>query len=306
IRFGKNLLKYNITSDSTEITSCYGDDHSNVKVFNELLKGVDSLKIKLHAEDSIGNTLDSSLYVKFNTKKDIQIEKFSMSLVENSVTANKGELKITLLFNKPIKEINFDSLLYVRDSIQIFKFTKEDLDWKQEENILSIKKTIDKKLFIKKEENDQSKEAKKPAPDSKPKKIIENQLLIGKGVFISIDNDSSQRKKEQVKVLREEDTGILLTSVKTDQKNYITQILTKDFKVLEYTTSKSESRFENLIPSSYQLKLVIDKNGNSIWDPGNFFKKEEPEPSIFYTTEKKDQIINLKANWELGPLLIKY
>ncbi|HTJ48784.1 MAG TPA: Ig-like domain-containing protein, partial [Cyclobacteriaceae bacterium] len=151
IRFGKNLLKYNITSDSTEITSCYGDDHSNVKVFNELLKGVDSLKIKLYAEDSIGNTLDSSLYVKFNTKKDIQIEKFSMSLVENSVTANKGELKITLLFNKPIREINFDSLLYVRDSIQIFKFTKEDLDWKQEENILSIKKTIDKKLFIKKE-----------------------------------------------------------------------------------------------------------------------------------------------------------
>jgi hypothetical protein len=299
-------LKYNITSDSAEITSCYGDDHSNVKVFNELLKGIDSLKIKLHAEDSIGNTLDSSLYIKFNTKKDIQIEKFSMSLVENSVTANKGELKITLLFNKPIKEINFDSLIYVRDSTQIFKFTKEELDWKQENNILLIKKTIDKKLFVKKEENDQSKETKKPAPDSKPKKIIENQLLIGKGVFISIDNDSSQRKKEQVKVLREEDTGILLTSVKTDQKNYITQILTKDFKVLEYTTSKPESRFENLIPNSYQLKLVIDKNGNSIWDPGNFFKKEEPEPSIFYTTEKKDQIINLKANWELGPLLIKY
>jgi hypothetical protein len=305
IRFGKNLLKYNITSDSTEITSCYGDDHSNIKVFNEL-KGIDSLKIKLHAEDSIGNTLDSSLYVKFNTKKDIQIEKFNMSIVENNVSANKGELKITLSFNKPIKQVNFDSLLYVRDSTQIFKFTKEEFDWKQEINTLFIKKTIDKKLYVKNEEKDQPKEAKKPAPDSKPKKIIENQLLIGKGVFISIDNDSSQRKKEQVKVLREEDTGILLTSVKTNEKNYITQVITKDFKVLEYTTSKPESKFENLIPTSYQLKLVIDRNGNSIWDPGNFFKKEEPEPAIYYTNEKKDQIINLKANWELGPLLIKY
>ncbi|HEY8934157.1 MAG TPA: Ig-like domain-containing protein [Cyclobacteriaceae bacterium] len=306
IRFGKNLLKYNITSDSSEITSCYGDDHSNIKVFNQLPKGIDSLKIKLYAEDSIGNTLDSSLYVKFNTKKDIQIEKFNMNLLENSVSANKGELRITLSFNKPIKEINFDSLLYIKDSIQIFKFTKEELDWKQEINMLSIRKTIDKRLYIKKEENNLSKEIKKPAPDSKPKKIIENQLLIGKGVFISIDNDSSQQKKEQIKVLREEDTGMLLTSIKTEQKNYITQVLTKDFKVLDYTVSKPDSKFENLIPNSYQLRLVIDKNGNSIWDAGNFFKKEEPEPAIYYTNEKKDQIINLKANWELGPLLIKY
>jgi hypothetical protein len=63
--------------------------------------------------------------------------------------------------------------------------------------------------------------------------------------------------------------------------------------------------FEDLPPGDYQIRVILDLNADQSWTPGNFLKSQEPEPIHFYKNEKGSLQINIKANWELGPLLIK-
>ena len=103
-----------------------------------------------------------------------------------------------------------------------------------------------------------------------------------------------------------EDTGILLVEIKTDAKHFLVQLMTKDFDVIASKRNTKKFNFEDLKPGDYQLRLVIDENNDGKWSPGNFYLFQEPEPVIFYKNEKGVPILSLKANWELGPLLITH
>jgi len=48
-----------------------------------------------------------------------------------------------------------------------------------------------------------------------------------------------------------------------------------------------------LKPAKYTLRIIIDKNGNGKWDPGDLFNRIQPEEVIPY-----DNVINLKPGWE--------
>ena len=85
--------------------------------------------------------------------------------------------------------------------------------------------------------------------------------------------------------------------------NIIIEMLEKGTKVVR-SSFNPKSRFENLPPGIYQIRVIIDRNQNGKWDPGNYFKRIEPEQIFYYQTEKGEQNVNIKANWELGPLLI--
>ena len=102
-----------------------------------------------------------------------------------------------------------------------------------------------------------------------------------------------------------ENTGMIIVKISTKEKNYIIDLLTKD-KVFASRYSAPTTTFEDLPPGDYQIRLTIDKNGDGEWSPGNFFRHEQPEPAIYYVDETRNKNIKLKANFELGPLLIAY
>gem|GEM_PF-6045675 len=52
-------------------------------------------------------------------------------------------------------------------------------------------------------------------------------------------------------------------------------------------------QLEDLKPSSYSVKLIIDENNNGIWDSGSYKEKLQPEKIIFYSER-----IDLLANWD--------
>lgn len=307
IRTSKNMVGYTIKPepDTLSLITCFGEDFANVRIYNTLPSDLDSLKVHFHAIDSAETQLDSTVYIKF-TKKEVKPEKFSMKVDNPTIEANTGIFKTKLLFNKPIAEIDFDSIFFQIDSATIFKYSDQDFKWDFTKNELSIQKRFDKKLFLKETPSTQ----KKPTPlkkENKPKPAITNNFILGKSAFISIDNDSSKSAKQSPKILREEDTGIIHVSIKTTEKNYICQLLSNDYKVHTFVLNKPEITFQNLPPSTYMIRFIADKNGNGKWDPGNFFKHIEPEPVIFFKNEKnRDPIINVKANWDIGPLLITY
>ena len=103
-----------------------------------------------------------------------------------------------------------------------------------------------------------------------------------------------------------EDTGMILVEIQTTAKHFFVELLTKDFQPIDLKHNTKKFNFEDLKPGDYQIRLVIDENNDGKWSPGNFYLREEPEPVIFYKNEKGVPFVNLKANWELGPLLIKH
>jgi len=299
IRASKPLVTYSLSSDTTKLISAYGEDRSNVRIYNFIKS--DSLPVKFNAVDSIGNSIDTLLYVKFSKKKT-DPEKMSMSVDNSSLIENTRTLQTKISFNKPIALINFDSIFFQPDSLTTLKFTEAETQWDYPTNTLTLKKLLDKKYLEKEKVQTQT----QPKRSNHQQTTVKNLLTLGNSAFISVDQDSSKKKTEQLKVLRNEDTGLIIVNINTDEKNFITQLVTANCKVIETIKNAKSLRFENLEPATYMIRLIIDKNGNGIWDPGNYFKQEEPEQIIYYKNEKKNTSINLKANWELGPLLITY
>lgn len=52
--------------------------------------------------------------------------------------------------------------------------------------------------------------------------------------------------------------------------------------------------FEYLTAGTYYARIVIDRNGNGIWDTGNFAEHRQPE-EVYYFPKR----INLKKNWDV-------
>ena len=131
-------------------------------------------------------------------------------------------------------------------------------------------------------------------------------LRFGYGSLISIERDSSAIAEQTLKPMKLEDTGIIFIEVKTSEPYYIIELLDKSFNILRTEKNSKAITFDNLQPGDYQIRMTIDKNNDGKWSSGNFYRMIEPEKMIYYKNEKEIPIINLKANWELGPLLITY
>ena len=56
-----------------------------------------------------------------------------------------------------------------------------------------------------------------------------------------------------------------------------------------------EYTFNYINPGTYKLKLFIDRNNNQILDPGNYWKKVQPE-KVFYCPES----IKVRSNWDIS------
>jgi len=325
IKTSKNLDRFKLKPTEGEILlSAFGEDQGNIRVYNTI-GDKDSLAVRFTAVDSVSNSIDTTLYIKFN-KREVKPEPFKTSDIKIKAIGTKGILRGTIAFTKPIAAINFDSIYYQIDSAKVVPVLEQDVTFDSLHNILTIEKTFDKSLIPKKVESigeppkkkAPPKPVQKPAPAAAatqgekktpppaPPKPVQNQFIAAKASFISAEMDSSAAIRETVKPSTLEETGVIFVEITTSEPNFVLQLLSRDFKVVASKKNTKKFSFEDLEPGEYMLRLVIDKNGDGKWNPGNFQKHEEPEPLIFYQNEKHSPNLSLKANWELGPLLISY
>jgi uncharacterized protein (DUF2141 family) len=305
IKTSKSLKTFQITTHTGEsIASSYGEDLANVRIYNTF-EDKDSVAIHFSARDSIDNALDTALYVKFQQRTS-KPENFQLSLEDLQVLGTKGTIRAQIKFNKPVASVNFDSIFYNIDSATAIIFNEQNLRWDSLLNILHIEKAFDKKLLP--EETmpaQQQRQTLNSTSGVKKTNEVSYQLYIGSAAFISIEQDSSKRLIEKSEPTTLEKTGILLVQVQTIAPHFFVQLLSKEFEIKATVRNLKKFNFEDLKPGDYQLRLIIDKDNNGTWDPGNFYENRPPEPVFFYLNEKNIPVINLKANWELGPLLIK-
>lgn len=72
-------------------------------------------------------------------------------------------------------------------------------------------------------------------------------------------------------------------------------LLTQDQKVkFSYPITQNLLRIPLLPPGDYQLKILIDKNQNGVWDTGKFYSRQL-QPEII---RNLNLILNIRANWD--------
>jgi uncharacterized protein (DUF2141 family) len=307
IKASKSLKTYNITTTEDEtMISSFGEDFSNVRVY-KTFEDRDSVAIHFTALDSIDNKLDTTLYVKFQ-ERQIKPENFELELENLQVIGTKGIIRAEIQFNKPVLTVNFDSVYYRLDSATVVPFNLQSLRWDSLRNKVYLERSFDKKLIPNETTSaspQQRQSFNSPIKRSNDKTPIGNTFYLGHAAFISIELDSSRQVIERSTPSKLEETGVLLVQVETSAPHFFVQLLTKDYAVLHTIKNLKKFNFEDLKPGDYQIRLVIDRDNDGKWDPGNFYENRPPEVVSFYVNEKKATVVNLKANWELGPLLIK-
>jgi len=291
VRFNKAIDSLAIRGLSNkQAIYTYGTDQAELIFYNAFSKG-DSIPITLIAKDSVGQKVDTLLYLKYG---EIKTTPETLKSKELDLNYNFSEKTLTyiLSYNKPIAAINTDSIFIQYDTIKTTSVPLTDILLDTLQNKVVIKTAVEEIQFDEKE-----KEKKQPKSP---------ELIIGKAAFVTIENDSSKRVTKTIKIPKEEDLGIVSIKVETKLKDYIVQLTTTNNQVIESLRNIKEHTFKYLPPKEYRLRVIIDTNQNGMWDSGNFYEGVEPEKVILYKSDDDKYNFPLRANWEVGPLLIKF
>ncbi len=292
VRLNKFSTEYTIKSDS-DIVNCYGDDQTEIVLYHPL-QLTDSIPVTVHVKDSIQTTFDSTFYLKKTNIKPVRTP-FKIRLGSPVIDTETSLLKTKINFSEPISTINFDSLFIKVDTTSTVPITKDDLTIDPVKKIISLQTKIDKKLI-----DIPLDSLGKPLP---PPTLA---LYSGFAAMISIENDSSARAGTPIDVIRYKDTGTLFIEINTRKKNFIIQLLNRDFQLIRELKNERKYTFKNLFPGDYQIRVIIDTNNNGVWDPGNFLQGIAPEKIVFYRSTTRKQLFPVRSNWELGPLVIRF
>lgn len=275
------------------------EGNKKVRIYNTL-QVKDSLPVYFSASDSIEQQVQDTLYLRFEESKRIP-EPFKLTLDPQS-GAIQENFKATISFTKPVKEINTDSLFFQYDSLTQLPLTTKDFTWNKRRDVVTIQKTLDPKQA---ESRQVAKDTAETAETIQPAESRNSaaqgvRLYLGKAAFISVENDSSEAKTQQYSFADPKSFGTIEGQVETAEANFTVQLLqAKTFKVVKEVKDAKNFKFRTVPPGEYQIRVLIDKNGNGEWDPGNVNKRQDPEPVLF-----SDGTTVLKANWEVKDILI--
>ncbi|HTF21506.1 MAG TPA: Ig-like domain-containing domain [Chryseolinea sp.] len=311
IKTSKSTDYFSVTTQGTELYAAYGEDHENIRIYNTMtLQAEDSIPIAFIARDSLLQSIDTTLYLKF-AQRTIKPQPFQMAGEQFSISGASGLMYGLLSFNKPVMNINYDSIYYRIDTTQIVKILPQDVHLDSMRTRLTITKQLDKSLLQPKppvkSNTQQPKTTTPPTPRAEPrtsktkpvqkKNPNNNELTIADGTFISAEGDSSKAMAAAIKPTTIETTGVIILEIKTQQRPLLVQLLSKG-NVVSQQAAKTKTIFPDLQPGEYTLRVIVDTDQNLRWSPGNIFQNHPPEPIYFYMNEEGKPSITLKANWE--------
>jgi uncharacterized protein (DUF2141 family) len=282
IRFNKPLDSVKLTS-AKKITYTYGDTRSEIVVYKNFDKD-DSLMVRVIATDSVNQKIDSTVYVKYTDTKKIA-EKFKLDEWQIAFDPLTNIMKAETHSNKLLLSQNYDSIYIQIDTSNYQLITPKEITFD----------TLSKKLII------------QTTLKINPKEKIPNPvLLFGKAAFITIDNDSSKSQDVKIRIPKAEETGSIAVEINTKDAHFEVQLLTSDFKLIKSFRDLKKYTFTYLKPAEYRITIVVDSNNNNRWEPGDFHRRKEPETIFLYQNLEKKYTIPVRANWEIGPLLISF
>ncbi len=230
----------------------------------------DSLKLKISEKNMNTDTVDVAIVKRSRGRKAKEEENKIPPLEIKSNVRGSADLNnpVSLTFSYPVIKSDISGMLFIEqeDTMKApFSFTD------------SIKRIgiIDHVL--------------KPATTY--------ELVIPDSAFIDLQGSANDSVVLKFKTKALEDIGnfYLEAGITDTTFNYIIQLLEKDKIVKEMIIHQGQKlSFKYLIPSTYRLKVIYDRNKNRRWDTGNYPMKIQPEEVKFF---QKDIVI--RANWDV-------
>jgi hypothetical protein len=299
LRFNKNLTDYSISNLPNHISTSFGDNFTEIKIhYAESTPLNDSIKIQVIATDSLDQKFDSLIYIRQTNIKAIK-QPYSLSTETPILDFETGTFQLNGKTNLPTAKFNSDSIYIQIDSLTKISFKANQIHYNEKTKKFSITAKIDTTLL-----------SPTPIIPNVANKLKKQQpakptLFLAKAFATSIHRDSSKSQKINLPTRQTTNTGMLNVEIKTNEKNYIIELINSSNEVKGVFRNKKKHTFSNL-NGEYKLRITIDANENEKWDYGNILKREEPEQTFFFKGPDKKFVIPIRENWEVGPIKIQF
>jgi uncharacterized protein (DUF2141 family) len=258
----------------------YRRSENNLRFYHTSLRN-DSTQVRLQLRDSTGLELDTIFYAKFE-ESDRRKEKLEMEIRgrKNFVDKLEAEFK----FNKPVTNINFDSLLIKYDTASIIPIQKDWVFFKDSTN-----RTLMTFQWI--------------PPDSIEQESFT--LYITDSTFFDVEGLHNENKLETAykRLKKETLSDEIQIKVNTEQLPILIQIITKQDEIIaeKYLEDTNETTFNYIEPGTYLIRAIVDINKNRRWDTSNMYKGIYAEP-IYYVENPESENprdVTVRGGWTL-------
>ena len=178
---------------------------------------------------------------------------------------------IVLSFEEPIASI---------DTSAIHLAVKVDTVWQEMPFLLQADSVIPRKYEI--------------LAEWQPER--EYQFKIDSAAIYGLYGLHTNKIEQTLKVKKQDEYGNLFLNLRGADKHSIVELLGKDGKVIRQqpVTTENTADFYYLNPNtSYYVRMFIDRNGNGVWDTGNYSEGSQPE-EVYYLPKSWE----MKANFD--------
>lgn len=126
---------------------------------------------------------------------------------------------------------------------------------------------------------------------------VPHTLTIRDSVFVGYNGCVNDTLRIKFTTKTEKDYGLIRMTYQLPDSEYpfVIQLLNSKGEVLQSDIiHQSETiTYPNLAAGGYKIKAIEDRNGNGVWDTGNYRRKIEPERVFFF------KAITVRGYWEL-------
>jgi Bacterial Ig-like domain len=277
LNYDKGLEKINVKFvNPADSIPYFQPSPTEIQFFNAKNKK-DTIQVKMTVTDSSGLVLETVQKIKFRDGKgnikDIAKDKeeFRATITPTeSEEIDPATISYKMVFNKPIEKYDLAQIKIYSDSTKAEQLTNVNFKWENYNSTLIINCNFAAKKELK--------------------------IVIPKGTFISIENDTLAASKVKIKIKDEENYGTIIGKVLGTEANVIVELMDNNFKIVK-TTTKADFQFSFVKPGEYYLRVIEDLNKNGKWDSGDYKAKKQPEKIRFYP-----DMVKLRKNFVLEGL----
>ena len=240
------------------------------------LNGVkkDTLVLEISNEVSVIDTVKIELVPQFPKKKSGKKEQpvqEKLIVFDNSWGGKLNQFKLPyeLSFSYPLVRCDFSRILLIdgKDTVHPKMFFPDSLKRK----LRFVYKWKEEKTY---------------------------RIFIRDSVFFSYNGLSNDTVRKDFKTFALKEFGSFLLNITglDPSARVILQLFSeKDVLISQATiTGPGKVKFEFLSPGKFKIKAIYDKNGNGMWDTGNYRLKLQPEKISFFP-----KIVEIRANWDV-------